>query len=926
MRSVVKLAFPALWTLIIACTLTVRPTTTQVSTGLLVEWQFDRPNDLQGFQPNSQIKDVKVSDGILSFRTVGSDPILELRAPLEIPASPWNAIEIRLKADRDGTAEFFWSNTTEPPHGGFRPNKRTAFWVVGDGKWRTYRVFPFWHPEGKIIRLRFDPFGNAHFEIDFIRIVELPIKQGEVSEGEVGEWVPVGEVKLDRKKRRLKVITQTPDSLLLAPANLDSEKNPVVSVRLSASAGNFASFFFATDQTHGLHSHPFPIIADGKERTYTLDMIASPNWQGRIIAIGLRPTDAVGSEATLHSIEFGEKPKGKPSLRVVAFALDDAAPRAGVPTELLAIVRHVGGEPALSVRAILKVPTEIKVLSTAPDVKKMEFGEEAEFRWKVKSLKPIKGVASLSVSAANTDPVTAKCELNFKPILTKTKAPYVPDPKPVRGKYDVGVYYFPGWKSWGQWLPVLTFPERKPVLGWYREGDPEVADWHIKWAVEHGITFFAYDWYWVQGARQLEHALHDGYLKSRYRHLLKFCLLWANHNPPKTSSLEDCLNLTRFWIERYFRLPEYFTVDGKPLVIIFSPQRLREDLGSDGVRRALEAMRAECRNHGLKGLYIAACVADAGQAQSAAKEGYDALTAYNWPFLGMRPEERWAPFDTLVHAYRRNWEHIVSQSPIPLIVPVSGGWDSRPWHGESALVRFGRNPQNFKQHLQDAKTFLDKFVPQGKALPIAIIEAWNEWGEGSYIEPHAEFGFGYLDAVREVFTEAPRNHIDIAPIDVGLGPYEVERTPLDKNVWEFESGAEGWEGLMQLVNVRVEKGCLVGQTIGNDPAFIGPPMQIRASEYRFLVIKMRLTEIGVSPSTSHHATKDIGQVFWRTKTMPESEATSFRFEVTIDGKWHEYRLPVHENKRWRGTVTRLRLDPCTKANIIVEVDSIKVSR
>lgn len=924
MKSVVKLAFTALGTLIIVSILTVHPTTTQISTGLLAEWQFDRPNDLQGWQPNSQIKDVKVSNGILSFRTVGSDPILELGAPFEISASPWNAIEIRLKADRDGTAEFFWSNTTEPPYGGFRPNKRTTFWVIGDGKWRTYRVFPFWHPEGKIIRLRFDPFGGAHFEIDFIRIVELPIRQKEVAEGEVGEWIAVGEVKLNRQKRGLKIITQTPDSLLLAPANLDSEKKPVISVRLSASVGNFATFFFATEQTHGLHSHPFPIIADGKERTYTLDMISSPNWQGHIVAIGLRPTDAVRSEATLHSIEVGEEPKGEPSLQVVAFALDDAAPRVGVLTELLAIVRHVGGKPALNVKAILKVPTGTEVLSTAPDVKRMEFGEEAEFRWKVKSLKPMKGFASLSVSAANTAPMTAKCELNFKPTLTKTKAPYVPEPKPVRGKYEVGVYYFPGWKSWGQWLPILTFPERKPVLGWYREGDPEVADWHIKWAVEHGITFFAYDWYWVQGARQLEHALHDGYLKSRYRHLLKFCLLWANHNPPKTSSLEDCVNLTRFWIEHYFRLPEYFTVDGKPLVIIFSPHRLREDLGSDGVRRALEAMRTECRNHGLKGLYIAACVADAGQAQSAAKEGYDAVTAYNWPSLGMRPEERWAPFDTLVHAYRRNWEHIANQSPIPLIVPVSGGWDSRPWHGESALVRFGRNPQNFKQHLQDAKTFLDKFVPQGKALPIAIIEAWNEWGEGSYIEPHAEFGFGYLDAIREVFTNAPRNHIDIAPIDVGLGPYEVERTPLDKNAWEFESSAEGWEGLMQLVNVRVEKGCLVGQTTGNDPAFVGPPMQIRASEYSFLVIRMRLTKIDVFPSTTRPAIKDIGQVFWRTKTLPESEATSFRFEVTIDGEWHEYRLPVHENKRWRGTITRLRLDPCTKANIIVEVDSIKV--
>jgi len=113
--------------------------------------------------------------------------------------------------------------------------------------------------------------------------------------------------------------------------------------------------------------------------------------------------------------------------------------------------------------------------------------------------------------------VTARLALDIPPRRLTLKSEYVPEPKPVRGKYEVGVYYFPGWKTWSQWLPILPFPERKPVLGWYREGDPEVADWHIKWAVEHGITFFAYDWYWERGARRLEHALHDGYMKARYR-------------------------------------------------------------------------------------------------------------------------------------------------------------------------------------------------------------------------------------------------------------------------------------------------------------------------------------------------------------------------------------------------------------------------
>jgi hypothetical protein len=77
----------------------------------------------------------------------------------------------------------------------------------------------------------------------------------------------------------------------------------------------------------------------------------------------------------------------------------------------------------------------------------------------------------------------------FPPISGPTH--YVPEPKPVRGPYEVGVYYFPGWTTANHWQPITPFPERRPMRGWYREGDPELADWQIKWAVEHGITFFA---------------------------------------------------------------------------------------------------------------------------------------------------------------------------------------------------------------------------------------------------------------------------------------------------------------------------------------------------------------------------------------------------------------------------------------------------
>jgi hypothetical protein len=53
-----------------------------------------------------------------------------------------------------------------------------------------------------------------------------------------------------------------------------------------------------------------------------------------------------------------------------------------------------------------------------------------------------------------------------------------------------------------------------------------------------------------------------------------------------------------------------------------------------------------------------------------------------------------------------------------------------------------------------------------------LIDNWNEWGEGHYIAPCEQFGFGYLDAVRETFTNAPKKHRDVTPADIGRGPYD----------------------------------------------------------------------------------------------------------------------------------------------------------
>lgn len=760
----------------------------------LAEWDFNRDGDLEGWQPNTHLTRVGVRDGALLCRGSGPDPILELRRPIEFRTSPWQMVEVRLRADRDGTAELFWSNTDQGRYGGFTQAKSTRFSVVGDGQWRTYQVLPFWHPEDRIIRLRIDLYDGANFALDSFCVREIATSDGEaISRFDFTKsfqgWQPLSGL-VARPDRRGLVIRSLGDSgwLLSPPMRVAARSNNVVSLRMAVDGGRHATLWFATEQDHGLKTLPFRVFPDNRRHWYNIEMHASKGWRGEVVALGLRPSDSKTAKATLESLEVGDRTHGPPEVRMVSFGFDNALVRAGRTESLNVVIINAGAAAATNVSARLSLPREIGTAEgTQPEQRVGFLGpyQTTNLTWKVAGRGPFSGDAVLELRAAGAEkssrpgeharPVRTGVPLRFTFPARLPPSRVVPAPNPVKGPYEVGVYYFPGWHSDNQWRPIRPFPERKPALGWYREGDPEVADWHIKWAVDHGITFFAYDWYWSRGARQLEHALHDGYLRSRYRHMLKFCLLWANHNPPGTSSREDCLAVTKHWISNYFTVPEYLKHNGKPVVIIFSPDRLRADMGSAAVRSAFDAMRAECNAAGLDGLYLAACIGDTGQARQAADEGYDAVTAYNWPDLGLPAGQLAAPYASLINAYRSHWESLLHEAFLPLILPVNGGWDSRPWHGDNNIVRYGRTPGLFKQHLRDARRVLDAHK-QRDALPgIILIEAWNEWGEGSYIEPHSEFGFGYLDAIRQVFTRAPVQHDDVIPADVGLGPYDVRQ-------------------------------------------------------------------------------------------------------------------------------------------------------
>ena len=139
------------------------------------------------------------------------------------------------------------------------------------------------------------------------------------------------------------------------------------------------------------------------------------------------------------------------------------------------------------------------------------------------------------------------------------------------------------------------------------------------------------------------------------------------------------------------------------------------------------------------------------------KLGFDSVTSYVWVHhvpLNTFPE---TPYEKVLDASEAYWSKAAGEYNVPYFPNVTMGWDSSPRtiqtekfanQGYPYTSTIGGNtPAAFRQALIRAKRFMD----DSAAPKILTINAWNEWTEGSYLEPDTAMGMGYLEAIRDVF-------------------------------------------------------------------------------------------------------------------------------------------------------------------------------
>ncbi|MCC6155304.1 MAG: glycoside hydrolase family 99-like domain-containing protein, partial [Candidatus Hydrogenedentes bacterium] len=640
----------------------------------LPQWEFDSPDALQTWIPNAHLANVAVRDGIVSADTSDWDPFFSCRA-VEFATTPWQYVHIRMKADRPGACDLFWSGSLEGQYGGLTEQKKERFAIAGNGGWEDVVLFPFWQREGSIRQFRLDLFANAHFEIDYIRIGEWgdDAASGKTTFGSEDFQKQIAEQPI-AWSNRLDIAAASTSFVTLA---IDSKREEEA-----------ANLCWASSEFTGMQRAAVPLRKGA--HTYNVALAKNESWKGSIAALGLELPDGV----QLSTLSLANAPGGKADLALTYFGFENGGNRAGRPSRVLARFKNFGGATATGAIAEMKLPEGIALLEGAAkqQIRDLAYDESTDTFWTVQASDAKSYEVSVNGIASR---------LSFEPARAIQPADYVPEPQPIKTSIDVAAYYFPGWEAPKKWNPVRdTAPNRKPLLGYYDEGNPEVVDWQIKWARENGIGTFLVDWYWQAGHRSLEHWF-DAYRKARYRDQLQVAIMWANHNAPKTHSRDDWRAVTQHWIDNYFNLPAYYRINNKPALFLWAPSNLIDDLGGpEEAKAALDESQQMAKAAGYEGIEFVALNYSFAKTniETLLNVGFRGITTYHeWGGVADSRTSRRAHFDDVVRTVGASWRQKQTDAGALTYYPVvDTGWDSRPWHGDKAFVIDGRTPAHFR--------------------------------------------------------------------------------------------------------------------------------------------------------------------------------------------------------------------------------------
>lgn len=334
------------------------------------------------------------------------------------------------------------------------------------------------------------------------------------------------------------------------------------------------------------------------------------------------------------------------------------------------------------------------------------------------------------------------------------------------------------------------FPEhqqpRVPLEGYYDLSKKEVIAHQIDLAKEYGVYGFAIYHYWFDGKQLLEEPKE---LILNNKDLdIKFCLTWANETWARRWEGKDSEVLQEQtyeptkekwkehfdYVKAFLKDERAIKIDGKPVFQIYRPHLVTQ------VKEMLSYWRELAREEGIGELYFMA-VKSFDFPDNSILEAFDGVLLFqpheavnSKEYKGARiylenllrhcPEKLVEKMRTIrsntrkhyvLHPYEKVFDTVLKRKfkfkDKDTFNMAFLAWDNTARYKERATIYHGCTPDVFKSYLEKLTDIESKKHTEGNDY--VFVNAWNEWAEGTYLEPDTDYGFSYLEAVKQVFKK-----------------------------------------------------------------------------------------------------------------------------------------------------------------------------
>lgn len=329
-------------------------------------------------------------------------------------------------------------------------------------------------------------------------------------------------------------------------------------------------------------------------------------------------------------------------------------------------------------------------------------------------------------------------------------------------------------KGFTDWVTVknaqpLYAGHRQPRVpleqNYYDLSQHNVMQWQAELAKMYNISGFCFYHYWFKdGKRILEKPAEN--LLGWTDIDMPFCFSWANQTWARTwtniqnsnawtgsnyekSSKDDGILLRQSyggkkeWKEHFeyllpfFKDSRYIQYDGKPVFLIYKPEYM---YCLDNMMGYWKELAVE---NGLNGICV---ITVRSNCRRWSQADYWLLQEFDYSFI---PREQGKADEAWQIGYKNAWEDILGRAYAERDENVFyGGFtdvDDTPRRGNRGVFIKDASPAVFEKYY---KKLAELAAIRNREL--VFVNAWNEWGEGAYLEPDEDFGYGYLEAVKSV--------------------------------------------------------------------------------------------------------------------------------------------------------------------------------